>query len=268
MKFLKVIGVALLLTLFAVPLSASATITLMSASWNVDGVVTANPEATGSITAVVAPNDSASGFSSYYFDGCASEIVNGVPTFHAYSTDYFARPTMTTIYNTGSTDETIQWKFYDGSAQVHPFFNCNWVGNATPAFSTGVLTLHPNHTTLTLSPTAVVGKVGTPIASVVATVGGYLAPTVAHISPALPSGLVLDPMFGGVSGTPTEASPLTTYTVTIDAAGAQGDTKTFTMEIRAADALSSTGVDLLTSVVLGFLMIAAGTMLWFGKKSS
>ncbi|MES2647966.1 MAG: LamG-like jellyroll fold domain-containing protein [Bacteroidota bacterium] len=44
------------------------------------------------------------------------------------------------------------------------------------------------------------------------------------ISPALPLGLVLDPVTGYITGTPTQLSPLTTYTITLNQDGAQPST--------------------------------------------
>ncbi|MEO7309316.1 MAG: putative Ig domain-containing protein [Chitinophagaceae bacterium] len=58
--------------------------------------------------------------------------------------------------------------------------------------------------------------------------GGYVPPEVWYnevygysIAPALPAGLLLDPVTGIISGTPTVVSPLKTYTITLNQDGAQ-----------------------------------------------
>lgn len=70
--------------------------------------------------------------------------------------------------------------------------------------------------------------------------GGGTVPLTYSISPALPAGLSLASATGAISGTPSSASPLTTYTVTVtDANGATG---TATFQLAVYDAASVTGI--------------------------
>ncbi|MEO6949598.1 MAG: putative Ig domain-containing protein, partial [Ginsengibacter sp.] len=60
------------------------------------------------------------------------------------------------------------------------------------------------------------------------------------ISPALPNGLVLDPITGVISGTPTQLSPLKTYTITLNQDGAKPTSFTLSIGIPTA---STTTID-------------------------
>ncbi len=60
------------------------------------------------------------------------------------------------------------------------------------------------------------------------------------VSPALPTGLRIDPVTGVISGTPTELSPLRTYTITLNQEGAQP--ATFTLSV-GAPSFSTTTID-------------------------
>ncbi|MEW6644196.1 MAG: putative Ig domain-containing protein [Pseudomonadota bacterium] len=70
--------------------------------------------------------------------------------------------------------------------------------------------------------------------------GGGTAPLTYTISPALPAGLTLTSSTGAIGGTPTSASPLTTYTVTVT--DANGATATATFQLAVYDAASVTGI--------------------------
>ena len=73
---------------------------------------------------------------------------------------------------------------------------------------------------LSYSPSSQTGTVGTAITSMIPTVTGTV--TGYSVSPALPSGLLLDAVTGTISGTPSAASAPATYTVT--ASNAAGST--------------------------------------------
>ena len=60
------------------------------------------------------------------------------------------------------------------------------------------------------------------------------------VSPALPTGLRLDPITGIISGTPTELSPLKTYTITLNQDGAQPTTITLSV---GAPSVSTTTIN-------------------------
>jgi YVTN family beta-propeller protein len=67
---------------------------------------------------------------------------------------------------------------------------------------------------------SVAGAVGTPLnPSAAMDAVGFTGDVAYEISPALPAGLSIDPATGVISGTPTAAAPLTTYTVTGTADG-------------------------------------------------
>ena len=78
----------------------------------------------------------------------------------------------------------------------------------------------PAPSSLSYSPSSQTGTVGTAITSMIPTVTGTV--TGYSVSPALPSGLLLDAVTGTISGTPSAASAPATYTVT--ASNAAGST--------------------------------------------
>jgi uncharacterized repeat protein (TIGR01451 family) len=81
-------------------------------------------------------------------------------------------------------------------------------------------------TTLTASHAA------TPFTPVIGSSG--TAPLTYSISPSLPAGLIFSTTDGQISGTPTVASPTTTYTVTVTDATSATDTATFNLTVTGA----------------------------------
>jgi len=92
--------------------------------------------------------------------------------------------------------------------------NSNFVSNlGNPAALAIFLPVTAAPSALTYSPNPAIYPLGLPItANVPASSGGPVASY--SISPALPSGLTLNPDTGIITGTPTTPAPLTTYTVT------------------------------------------------------
>lgn len=76
---------------------------------------------------------------------------------------------------------------------------------------------------LALSQANLVATRNAAIAPVTATVQGGTPPFAFSINPPLPAGLTLDPDTGTISGTPTEAHPTTTHTVTVTELGGNGE---------------------------------------------
>jgi hypothetical protein len=90
------------------------------------------------------------------------------------------------------------------------------------------------------------------------------------IAPSLPAGLTFDPTTGVISGTPTEVSPSTAYTITMDCTGGEGaiSTATVTLSVGAASApdlagLVNTGLALLGPAGVIALLIAIGAPFFF-----
>jgi hypothetical protein len=91
------------------------------------------------------------------------------------------------------------------------------------------------------------------------------------IAPSLPAGLTFDPATGVISGTPTEVSPSTAYTITMDCRGGEGaiSTSTVTIGVGASSVLAevgnlvNTGLALLGPAGVIALLIAIGAPFFF-----
>jgi len=94
---------------------------------------------------------------------------------------------------------------------------------------------------LSYAPSSQTGTVGTSITSMIPTVTGTV--TGYSVSPALPSGLLLDAVTGTISGTPSAAAATATYTVTAANAGGS-TTATVSIGVQSAYAAWAQGAPL------------------------
>lgn len=107
-------------------------------------------------------------------------------------------------------------------------------------------------------------KVGTPFTSSPMTATNFTSAVTYSVGPALPAGLTLDPQTGVISGTPTGASPATTYTITATGTDVLTATITFGVDEAGSDydpALPNTGFrseGLLAGLISAISLVALG----------
>ena len=77
--------------------------------------------------------------------------------------------------------------------------------------------MNPAAPTIVYTPKTIVGAVGQVITTLTPVITN--GPVTVTISPALPTGLSIDPVTGAISGTPTATAALRSYTVTASNAG-------------------------------------------------
>lgn len=109
----------------------------------------------------------------------------------------------------------------------------------------------------TLTPTTqnLVGTIGQPLTSQEITATNFDETVVYSVSPALPAGLSLNTSTGVVSGTPTEALPGTTFTIT--GIGSQTQTTVLSITINAAT-LAKTGFSAVAPFGVAVTMLLLG----------
>ena len=107
-------------------------------------------------------------------------------------------------------------------------------GNGVTATGAFALSVQPavTATQAVASTTLTRNAAATPFTPVTGTPG--LAPLAFSVSPSLPSGLTLASSTGAISGTPTQVSGATTYTVTVTDASNASATATFSLSVSAA----------------------------------
>jgi hypothetical protein len=109
--------------------------------------------------------------------------------------------------------------------------------------------------------------VGTTITSTSALTGSNFTGAVAYtISPALPTGLSLNPSTGVISGTPTVSQVATTHTIT--GRGATAGTATSSVGITVVAASAPAPVPTLGEWAMIFLVSLMGMLAWGRKRKS
>jgi hypothetical protein len=98
----------------------------------------------------------------------------------------------------------------------------------------------------------IVALVGKPIAAQIPTIMGGTTPYKVVIDSALPAGLTLDAATGGISGTPTAAATLKTYTITISDSSTSAQSLTKTLDVTVNPALSIKTVYSSVNGTIGF----------------
>lgn len=219
----------------APPLPASLT---LSAAGEISGVVHSEPgtssftitgsNATGAATATVKITVVETAPTSITYAGTlvcqrtvpctapAPTFAGGTPTSYSVSPSLPAGFTLnpTTGAVTGTSANVLSTTNYTVTGH-------NSQGDGTGTFSLRVNELAPSN--IVYSASVLTCTSGTACSLAAPTTGGG-PPTSFSISPGLPSGLTLNTTTGAISGTPVNASTLTTYTVTANNSGGNGTT--------------------------------------------
>lgn len=149
-------------------------------------------------------------------------------------------------YNITESFNRISWKKASGGSYFAKWWDTSngttqpngWATNtadfsADPGITASLLPIPLFNPTCTTPPTSspVISYIGSPYNFVAGTTIGALSPsnsggaaTSWSVSPALPSGLVISPSTGVISGTPTSQSPVTIYTISASNSGGTGKT--------------------------------------------